>query len=118
MTLRLGAPAALLGGALAAVGASLCCVVPLLLVMLGVSGAWIATLTRFEPLRPLFIALALLFLGLAFRRLYLVPPACAPDEACADPHVRRRQRAAFWIASVLLVGLIAAPWAATLFYRY
>jgi hypothetical protein len=29
----------------------------------------------------------LLFLGLAFYRLYLVRPACAPESACADPRI-------------------------------
>src|SRR3546814_5428472 len=37
-------------GALIGAGlASACCVVPLLLVMLGISGAWIANLTALEP---------------------------------------------------------------------
>ena len=36
-------------------------------------------------LRPLFIGLTLLFLGLAFRKLYLVPQVCTPGTPCADP---------------------------------
>src|SRR3546814_9143726 len=40
-------------GALIGAGlASACCVVPLLLVMLGISGAWIANLTALEPYKP------------------------------------------------------------------
>ncbi|HNB06198.1 MAG TPA: mercuric transporter MerT family protein, partial [Thauera aminoaromatica] len=34
--------------ALSAVGASLCCVAPLVLVTLGIGGAWVASLTAFE----------------------------------------------------------------------
>jgi hypothetical protein len=41
------------GGALiGAVLASACCIVPLVLVMLGISGAWIANLTALEPYKP------------------------------------------------------------------
>ena len=45
--------------ALAAAGASLCCAGPLVLVGLGISGAWIATLTQLEPLRPLLLVATL-----------------------------------------------------------
>jgi mercuric ion transport protein len=61
----------LVAGILAAVGASICCVGPLVLLALGVSGAWIGSLTAFEPYRPVLIGLTLLFLALAFHRLYL-----------------------------------------------
>jgi mercuric ion transport protein len=64
----------------------------------------------------LFIGLTLLFLGLAFRRLYLVPQVCAPGTPCADLRTRERQRLTFWIVAVLLLGLLAAPWLAPLFY--
>ena len=71
-------------------GASVCCVGPLVLLMLGIGGAWIGNLTAFEPYRPLFIGLTLLFLGLAVRRLYRVPQSCAPGATCADPQALRR----------------------------
>ena len=47
----------------AAVAASACCTIPLLLVTLGVGGAWVGTFTALEPFRPLFIGVALVFLG-------------------------------------------------------
>ena len=37
------------GGALGAILASSCCIVPLLLLSLGISGAWIGNLTALEP---------------------------------------------------------------------
>ncbi len=55
----------LLAIALAAIGASLCCVDPLLVVTLGIGGAWIATLTQLDPARPVFVALALVLMALA-----------------------------------------------------
>lgn len=106
----------LAGGILAAVGASLCCVVPLVFVSLGIGGAWLASLQWFEPYRPYFIAATALFLGLGFRALYLKPQRCQPGETCADPHVRRRQRMIFWSVTLVLTVLIVIPWFVPLFY--
>ena len=58
-----------LGAAVVAtVAASACCLGPLVLLGLGISGAWISRLTALEPYRPLFIGLTLVFLGYAFYR--------------------------------------------------
>jgi mercuric ion transport protein len=113
---RLSTKGSLIAGTAAAVGASLCCVAPLVLLALGVSGAWIASLTALEPYRPIFVSLALLFLGVAFRRLYLVPQRCQPGAPCADPRLLKRQRRTFWTVALPLLGLLATPWLAPLFY--
>ncbi len=105
----------LIAGVLAAVGASVCCVLPLVLVMLGIGGTWVSTLTSLSPYRPFFIGLTLVFLGLAFYQLYFKPAACQPKEACADLRVRQRQRVVFWVVSGLVLGLLAMPWLAFLF---
>jgi mercuric ion transport protein len=101
-------------GALAAIVGSLCCVAPLVLITLGISGAWISQLTALEPYRPILIGVMVVFLGLAFRQLYIVPARCAPGEACANPRLQRRQRQIFWVVVVALAALIAFPWYATL----
>jgi mercuric ion transport protein len=106
----------LVAGAIAALVASVCCVGPLVLVLLGVGGAWVANLTALEPYRPIFVGVALVFLGLAFRKLYLVPAACAPGEACAVPAARRRRRLVFWVVAVVALALLTFPWYAALFY--
>jgi len=106
----------LIAGVLAAIGASVCCVGPLLLLALGIGGTWVGSLTAMEPYRPLFIGLTLLFLGLSFRRLYLVRQVCAPGTACADPATIKRQRLMFWVVAALLLGLLAVPQLALLFY--
>jgi mercuric ion transport protein len=105
----------LVAGVVAAIGASVCCVGPLVLLMLGIGGAWIAHLTALEPMRPWFTVATLLFLGLAFRRLYLQPQVCAPGAACANPVVLKRQRLIFWIVALSLLALLAVPWLAPLF---
>ncbi len=106
----------LVAGTLAAIGASLRCVGPLVLLALGIGGTWVGSLTAMEPYRPVFIGLTLLFLGLAFRRLYLLPPACAAATPCARPGAIRRQRLTFWIVAALLLGLLAVPSLGPLFY--
>ena len=104
----------LVAGVLAAIGASVCCVGPLVLLTLGIGGAWIANLTALEPLRPWFIAATLLFLGLAFRRLYLQPQVCEPGAVCAEPIVLKRQRLIFWVVTLALLALLSVPWLAPL----
>lgn len=106
----------LIVGALAAIGASLCCVGPLVLLMLGISGAWVSHLSLFEPVRPLFIGLTVLFVGMAFRRLYLIPRTCEIGSPCADPRTIGRQRRLFWIVAAVLSALLSVPLLAPFFY--
>lgn len=114
---RLNAKGSLLAGVAAGIGASLCCVGPLVLLALGISGAWIGSLTALEPYRPIFIGLTLLFLGVAFRKLYPARRVCTPESSCAEPRVIRRQRLTFWVVAALLLGLLLAPVVIPLFYR-
>lgn len=106
----------LLASAAAAIGASVCCVGPLLLLALGVGGAWVSTLTALEPVRPLLIGVTLVLLGLAFGRLYLVPQSCEPGTVCALPATLGRQRLVFWLTTAGLLALLSLPYFATLFY--
>jgi len=101
---------------LAAIIGSLCCVAPLVLLALGISGAWIGQLTALEPYRPIFIGVTVVFVGLAYRQLYFVPARCAPGEACANPRLQHRQRQIFWVVVVGLAALIAFPWYAPLLF--
>lgn len=106
---------ALFTGGLAAILASACCLGPLALLALGVSGAWIGTLTRLEPYRPIFVAVALGSLYFAGRRIYRPAQACEPGEVCAVPAVNRTYRTLFWIVVGFLVVALAYPFIAALF---
>ena len=66
------------GGILGAIAASTCCIVPLILFSLGVSGAWIGNLTALEPYKPIFIIMTLGFLGYGYWMVYRKPKACTP----------------------------------------
>jgi mercuric ion transport protein len=103
-----GAPLA--GGIAAGLAASVCCIAPLALVMLGVGGAAAGLVEFMTPLRPIFIGLALLFLGFAAHRLFWAPRVCAPGTACADPRTLRKQRLAFVGAVIVIPALVAFPW--------
>lgn len=101
---------------LAAVLASACCLGPLILVSIGLSGAWIGQLARLEPLRPLFLMVSLIALIFAYRRIYRPAAACLPGEICAAPTVRRAYKAMFWIAVILVLIAFAFPYVAPWFY--
>ena len=103
------ASAPIAAGVLSAIGASACCAGPLVLVALGLGGAWVSGLRALEPLFPVFIAIAIGAFGFAFWRLYVTPRRCAPADACANPNVLRRQRIAFWVTLVIAKALILFP---------
>lgn len=110
--------ATLAGGLIAAILASACCLGPLVLVMVGVSGAWISNLTLLEPYRPVFIGVALVFMGLAWHRIYRAPATaeCEPGTLCALPQTNGVYRVMFWTVSVLVLLALGFPYLAPLFY--
>lgn len=103
-----------LGALLTALGASACCVGPLVLVSLGIGGAWVTNLTAMEAARPIFLIATLVLIGVAFWRLYRTPETCEVGAACASQSVRRNQRIVFWVGSAILIALLAFPWYAPL----
>lgn len=108
--------AALTAGGIAAFLAGACCVLPLLLVSIGIGGAWIANFQLLEPYRPLFLGVALVALGFAGKRIYRPAAACQPEEVCAVPRVRRVYKIGFWVVAALLLFMFGSPYLAPLFY--
>lgn len=107
--------AALGAATLAALLASACCVAPLALVLLGISGAWIGQLAAFEPYQPVFLAAAAIALLMAWRKIWRAP-ACDDGRACAAPEGKRAQKTGFIVVAVLLAVVLGFPLAAPLFY--
>jgi mercuric ion transport protein len=107
---------ALLAGGLAAILASTCCLGPLLLVALGVSGAWIGNLTRLEPYRPLFIGAALVALFFAGRRIFRPALACEPGTVCAVPRTSQIYKILFVTVSALVLIALVFPYVVKFFY--
>lgn len=97
--------------------ASSCCVVPLVLVLLGVSGAWVGTLTALEPYKPVLAAVTSVFVGLGFWFVYFRPKqACADGSYCARPAAPLITKVSLWLAAVLVGLSITIDWWAPLFY--
>ena len=112
---RTGCGALVVGG-VAAVLASTCCLGPLLLVALGLSGAWIGNLTRLEPYRPFFIVAALIALFFAGQRIFRPVQACGPGEVCAVPRTRQIYKILFVTVSLLVLIALVFPYVVRLFY--
>jgi mercuric ion transport protein len=94
------------GGILAALAAASCCVVPFVLFVAGISGAWIGNLTALKPYQPMFVGVALACLGGGFYAVYRKPTLvhCAEDSYCA--------RVGLWVATVLVLVALGFPYAA------
>lgn len=96
---------AVLSGALA----SACCLGPLMLTVLGISGA--AAATRLGPASPYFQALAVLLLAGAFYLAHRPSrAACGAGEACSLPAASRWGRILLWIAAPIVLLLAGFPW--------
>lgn len=108
---------AAIGSVLGAVLASSCCVVPLVLVTLGASGAWIGSLSALDPYKGYFAAGTLAFLGVGLWQVYLrrkIP--CENGSYCASPTSGRVTKIALWTATVLVTSALTIDWWAPLFY--
>jgi len=103
---------AALGGLCGALAASSCCLLPLVLVSLGVGGAWFARLTALAPYQPIFLAFTLSALGFGFWRLYGRGGSCAAEAACARPLSQRFVKSGLWLATLLIAAAIAFPFLA------
>lgn len=93
--------ASLIGAIVAALGATACCTLPLLLVTAGVGGAWLGALESIKPARPAFVMIAAAFLFLADRQLEKSEQAACEGCTCPTPEVRARQRR--WLRIVIAV---------------
>jgi mercuric ion transport protein len=106
----------------AALLASSCCLVPLVLVSAGLSGAWLSNLRALQPYSPIFIGIAVVALALAGRSLFRSSTSCRVDAGAiqgSGPSTRhhqlaRRRKAIFWVIAavtvILLVTPVVAPW--------
>src|SRR2546426_12354824 len=77
--------ASIVAGAASALGASTCCVLPVVAVSVGLGGAWIAQMRALERVFSIFVGVGIAAFAYAFYRLYLKPPPCAPHTSCVTP---------------------------------
>ena len=101
-------------GIVAAIIASVCCIGPLILTILGISGA--AVLARFDVIRIPMIILVLILFGVAGFTLYRKRNSCEPGSICADPKKYRKMVVFYWLGLVVAVlGITSPQWVAWLF---
>jgi mercuric ion transport protein len=103
-----GASAGLLtaGGLLGGLAAISCCVLPLALFGVGVSGAWIGNLTALAPYQPWIAGATLALLGAGFWTVYrprAVGGACRTGS-------RRLTRVGLWAAAAMVAAALSFPY--------
>lgn len=106
-----GQGVAITGGLIGALAAASCCVVPFVLFALGISGAWIGTLTALAPWQPIFAIAAFSFIGFGAYRLRRARlAACPPGTYCAVPRSQTVARLGLMTASLLVVAAVVFPY--------
>ncbi len=102
------------GSVVGALAVSSCCIVPLVLFSLGMTGAWIVGLTALYPYKWYFFVPAAGFIAGGFYKVYRKPDAsaCAADSACASPISDRVNKIALWSSTALVLAALAFPYAA------
>ncbi|WP_428079959.1 mercuric transporter MerT family protein [Candidatus Pelagibacter sp.] len=101
-------------GITTALGATLCCVAPLVLFLLGINGAWIGNLTAMAPYKPYFLIAAIAFVAGGFWKVYKKPKAqdCEPGTFCAMPYSDRINKTMLWVAVSVIVLVLIYPYVA------
>jgi mercuric ion transport protein len=103
----------------AALGASICCIGPILAATFGLTS--LATLVRYEPLRPALTGITFLILGAGFFAAYRKRPVsdCTPGSVCESAGVDRMQRVnrlLVWIAAAIALAVLTFPtWSTWMF---
>ena len=95
------------GGLLAGLTALMCCIGPSLFVLLGLGSFTAAGF--FASLRPYLIGLAVVFLLVAWYRMFLRKTACAVDRSRALRRSSKARKMGLVLVTVLIGGFIAYP---------
>ncbi len=108
------------GGLLGALAMSSCCIVPLVLFSLGITGAWIGNLSALYPYRFYFLVPTVAALAFGFYAVYRKPKPeeCAAGSYCTSPVSDRINRIVLWSSSALVVAALAFPYLAPMLLDY
>ena len=100
---------ATLAGLVGAGAMTVCCILPLVLVSVGITGSFIASMTALYAYKWALLAIGGAALGYAFLVVYR-PPVCA-DGTCATPAIPRRvMKAILWLALAVMIVAVAFPY--------
>ncbi|NNE66227.1 MAG: hypothetical protein HKN33_06640 [Pyrinomonadaceae bacterium] len=90
-----------------AVTSSLCCVLPVLSIVLGIGAFGAASF--FEELRPYLLVVSFLALGFAFYKTYFRRDECGEGETCATKPIGRINHLFLWIGTLAVVTFALFP---------
>jgi mercuric ion transport protein len=79
-----------------------CCVMPLIFVLVGVGGAWIANFTALSPYQPIFITVAVAAIAYGHLTAYRARRACAAGTVCARSMPRWIVNGGLWTGTALI----------------
>ncbi|MBI1805658.1 MAG: hypothetical protein HYR76_01250 [Ignavibacteria bacterium] len=96
------------GGVIAAIIASLCCIGPVALALIGVGS--IGLFSMLEPYRSYLIGLTVLLLGLAFYFAYRKREVKCEDGSCKVQSSSLWNKIGVWCATLVAAGAIAFPY--------
>ena len=103
------------GGLLGAIVASTCCVLPVILFALGISGAWISNLVSLARYKPFFIVLSLIFIGTGFWIVYFKPQFSIPkvqSTSCYRPFSEKTIKIMLWFSVIIILIVFLIPYIA------
>jgi len=63
-----------------------------------------------------FIGIAIVALGFAWKRIYRPAQACEPGTVCAVPKVKRSYKIGFWMVAAVFLVMLTYPYYASLLY--
>lgn len=102
-------------GVIAGLLASLCCIGPLILTILGISGA--AALAKFDAFRVPLIFLVISIFSFAGYTLYKKRQVCEPGSICANPKKYRKMVIAYWVGLGFAILGLTSPYFVALFFN-
>ena len=95
------------GGIFGALAASTCCILPLGLTLLGVSGAWMGNLRAMAPYQPFFVLLAVASISYGFYSVYRKPEtSCTEGNTCARPVGGNIVKISLWLGTILIIATL------------
>lgn len=100
------------GSIISALIASLCCLGPVALAILGVGGAGL--FSKFANLRPYLIGITVVFLGLAFYLTYRKREVRCEDGSCKIRSAGKWNKIGLWAATIFVVFFLAFPYVVNL----
>ena len=103
------------GGLLGAIVASTCCVLPVILFALGISGAWIGNLDSLARYKPFFIVISLVFIGTGFWMVYFKPQISIPrvrSTSCYRPFSEKTIKIMLWFSVIIILIVFLIPYIA------